>query len=45
MNFVMIAIPAMIAIFAILSLKRHKFDEEEHQVEHVKVSLSESGNA
>lgn len=45
MNFVMIAIPAMIAIFAILSLKRHKFDEEEHQVEQVKVSLSESGNA
>lgn len=45
MNFVMIAIPAMIAIFAILSLKRHKFDEEEHQVEEVKVSLSESGNA
>ncbi|WP_312100928.1 MFS transporter [Acinetobacter venetianus] len=45
MNFVMIAIPAMIAIFAILSLKRHKFDEEENQVEQVKVSLSESGNA
>ena len=45
MNFVMIAIPAMIAIFAIASLKRHKFDEEEHQVEQVKVSLSESGNA
>ncbi|ENV37133.1 hypothetical protein F959_01941 [Acinetobacter venetianus RAG-1 = CIP 110063] len=45
MNFVMIAIPAMIAIFAILSLKRHKFDEEEHQVEQVKVSLSESSNA
>lgn len=45
MNFVMIAIPAMIAIFAILSLKRHKFDEEEHQVEQIKVSLSESGNA
>ena len=45
MNFVMNAIPAMIAIFAILSLKRHKFDEEEHQVEEVKTSLSESGNA
>ncbi len=45
MNFVMIAIPAMIAIFAILSLKRHKFDEPEHQVEQIKVSLSESGNA
>ncbi|HID65698.1 MULTISPECIES: MFS transporter [Acinetobacter] len=44
MNFVMIAIPAMIAIFAILSLKRHKFDEEEHQVEQIKVSLTESSN-
>lgn len=42
MNFVMISIPAMIAICAILSLKRHKFDEEQ-QVE--KVSLTESESA
>lgn len=44
MNFVMISIPAMIAICAILSLKRHKFDEEQ-QVEEVKTNLTESGNA
>ncbi|RZF54609.1 MFS transporter [Acinetobacter halotolerans] len=44
MNFVMISIPAMIAICAILSLKRHKFDEEQ-QVEEVKANLTESGNA
>ncbi|WHR57972.1 MFS transporter [Acinetobacter haemolyticus] len=40
MNFVMISIPAMIAICAILSLKRHKFDEEQ-QVEEVKTNLTE----
>ncbi|ENW96386.1 MAG: MFS transporter [Acinetobacter sp.] len=44
MNFVMISIPAMLAICAILSLKRHKFDEEQ-QVEEVKTNLTESGNA
>lgn len=44
MNFAMISIPAMIAICAILSLKRHKFDEEQ-QVEEVKTNLTESGNA
>jgi AAHS family benzoate transporter-like MFS transporter len=44
MNFVMISIPAMLAICAILSLKRHKFDDEQ-QVEEVKTSLTESSNA
>ncbi|WP_109441354.1 MFS transporter [Acinetobacter haemolyticus] len=44
MNFVMISVPAMLAICAILSLKRHKFDEEQ-QVEEVKTNLTESGNA
>lgn len=45
MNFVMISIPAMLAICAILSLKRHKFDDEQQQVEEVKTSLTESSNA
>ncbi|QER39642.1 MFS transporter [Acinetobacter suaedae] len=44
MNFVMISIPAIVAICAILSLKRHKFDEEQ-QLEEVKTNLTESGNA
>lgn len=44
MNFVMISVPAMLAICAILSLKRHKFDDEQ-QVEEVKTSLTESSNA
>ncbi|MBF4455856.1 MFS transporter [Acinetobacter sp. SK-43] len=44
MNFVMISVPAMLAICAILSLKRHKFDEEQ-QLEEVKTNLTESGNA
>ncbi|MQZ29634.1 MFS transporter [Acinetobacter haemolyticus] len=44
MNFVMISVPAMLAICAILSLKRHKFDEEQ-QVEEVKTNLTESANA
>lgn len=44
MNFVMISIPAIVAICAILSLKRHKFDDEQ-QVEEVKTSLTESSNA
>ncbi|MFW2057911.1 MFS transporter [Acinetobacter haemolyticus] len=44
MNFVMISVPAMLAICAILSLKRHKFDDEQ-QVEEVKTNLTESGNA
>ena len=45
MNFVMISVPAMLAICAILSLKRHKFDDEQQQVEEVKTSLTESSNA
>ena len=44
MNFVMISIPAMLAICAILSLKRHKFDDEQ-EVEEVKVNLAESERA
>ncbi|ENW19898.1 MFS transporter [Acinetobacter haemolyticus] len=44
MNFVMISIPAIVAICAILSLKRHKFNEEQ-QLEEVKTNLTESGNA
>ncbi|UTO17972.1 MFS transporter [Acinetobacter sp. Z1] len=44
MNFVMISVPAMLAICAILSLKRHKFDDEQ-EVEEVKTSLTESSNA
>ncbi|RBA30142.1 MULTISPECIES: MFS transporter [Acinetobacter] len=38
MNFVMISVPAMLAICAILSLKRHKFDDEQQQVEEVKLA-------
>ncbi|MDQ8942671.1 MFS transporter [Acinetobacter soli] len=44
MNFVMISIPAMLAICAILTLKRHKFDDEQ-QVQEVKTSLNESSSA
>lgn len=44
MNFVMISVPAMLGICAILSLKRHKFDNEQ-QVEVVKTSLTESSDA
>ena len=44
MNFVMISVPAMLAICAILSLKRHKFDDEQ-EVEDVKVNLAESERA
>ena len=44
MNFVMISVPAMLAICAILTLKRHKFDDEQ-QVQEVKTSLNESSSA
>lgn len=44
MNFVMISVPAMLAICAILSLKRHKFDDEQ-EVEDLKVNLAESERA